>query len=65
MPVFASLLWLCCEFGVLLGGDIRGDFLEPSVEFVTREEQSGELCKLVLCFALLIVVLACHGCRGA
>ena len=48
LSVFASLLWLCCEFEASPGGDIRWDFLEPSVEFVSWEAQSGELCELVL-----------------
>ena len=55
LSVFASLLWLCCEFEASPGVDIREDFLEPSVEFVSWEAQSGELCELVfrlLCWLL-------------
>ena len=48
LSVLASLLRLCCAFEASPVGDIREDFLEPSVEFVSREEQSDELCELVL-----------------
>ena len=60
LSVLASLLRLCCAFEASPVGDIREDFLEPSVEFVSREEHSGELCELVLrllCWLLVWLAL--------
>ena len=44
LPVFASLLWFCCESEASPKGDTLEDFLEPSVLFVSWEELSCELC---------------------